>query len=314
MSSTVHDVVIVGSGPAGFTAGIYAARANLKPVIIAGQIPGGDLTKTEEVENFPGFPDGILGQDLMTRMDRQAERFGAEIIYEDAETVHLDGPVKRVVADGTEYLARTVVIATGASPRTLGLENEESLTGRGVSYCATCDGAFFAGEDVAVVGGGDTALGEALYLAKKCRSVTILVRGSELKASKVVADRVAAAENITVRYSTKVTRLISDDSLTGVKLDCGNGIDAALTVSGLFVAIGNTPRTELISGQLELTDSGTIAVHGRSSQTSVPGVFAAGDIVDPVYRQAITAAASGCTAAVDVEHYLAAAPALRLAA
>lgn len=315
MSTTVHDVVIVGSGPAGYTAAIYAARANLKPLVLAGFLePGGELVKTTEVENFPGFPEGILGPDLMRRMEGQAKRFGAKIIFEDAESLDLQGPVKRIVADGIEYLARTVIVATGSAYRRLGLEGEDRLTGRGVSYCATCDGSFFEGKDIAVVGGGDTALGEALFLARIANSVTLLVRGAELKGSKVMAGRVEAERKISIRYNTSVTRLIGEDQLTGVKLDCGNGIDAALTVDGLFVAIGNDPRTALVDGQLDLEADGTISVAGRTSATSLPGVFAAGDVIDPSYRQAITAAASGCVAAQDVEHFLAAAPALRLAA
>ena len=315
MSTTIHDVVIVGSGPAGYTAAIYAGRANLKPLVFAGMMePGGELVKTTEVENYPGFPEGILGPDLMRRMEGQAERFGAEIIFDDVESVELSGPVKRIVADGEEYLARTVVIATGSAYRRLGLDDEDRLTGRGVSYCATCDGSFFKDQDIAVVGGGDTALTEAMFLARIARSVTLLVRGSELKASKVMADRVMAEPNISIRYNTSVTRLIGEEKLTGVKLDCGNGINAALTVDGLFIAIGNDPRTALVDGQLALEADGTIAVAGRTSETSVPGVFAAGDVIDPTYRQAVTAAASGCVAAQDVEHYLAAAPALRLAA
>ena len=315
MSTTIHDVVIVGSGPAGYTAAIYAGRANLKPLVFAGMMePGGELVKTTEVENYPGFPEGILGPDLMRRMEGQAERFGAEIVFDDVESVELSGPVKRIVADGEEYLARTVVIATGSAYRRLGLDDEDRLTGRGVSYCATCDGSFFKDQDIAVVGGGDTALTEAMFLARIARSVTLLVRGSELKASKVMADRVMAEPNISIRYNTSVTRLIGEDKLTGVKLDCGNGINAALTVDGLFIAIGNDPRTALVHGQLALEADGTIAVAGRTSATSLPGVFAAGDVIDPTYRQAVTAAASGCVAAQDVEHYLAAAPALRLAA
>lgn len=315
LSNTIHDVVIVGSGPAGYTAAIYAARANLKPLVLAGFMePGGELVKTTEVENFPGFPDGILGQDLMARMEGQATRFGAEILFEDVESVELEGPVKKVTADGTDYLARTVIIATGSAYRRLGLENEDQLTGRGVSYCATCDGSFFQDQDIAVVGGGDTALGEALFLSRIARSVTLLVRGGELKASKVMAARAEADPKISIRYNTSVTRLIGEEKLTGVKLDCGNGIDAALTVEGLFVAIGNDPRTTLVDGQLELEADGTIAVKGRTSATSLAGVFAAGDVIDPTYRQAVTAAASGCVAAQDVEHFLAAAPALRLAA
>jgi thioredoxin reductase (NADPH) len=304
-TDTIHDVVIVGSGPAGYTAAIYAARANLKPIVIAGMLePGGELMKTTEVENYPGFPEGIQGPDLMGSFQAQAERFGAEIIFEDAEALELDGPVKKVIADGVTYLARTVIVTTGSAHRTLGLENEAALCGGGVSYCATCDASFFQNMDVAVVGGGDSAAEEALFLTKFASKVYLIIRGEEMRASKIMADRVKAHPKIEIIPNTAVAGIIGEDKVTGLRLD-----------QGLFVAIGNDPRTDLVKGQLELTEQGTIAVIGRTSMTSKPGVFAAGDVIDPTYRQAITAAASGCVAAQDVEHYLAnSAPALLEAA
>ena len=309
--SSIRDVIIVGSGPAGYTAAIYAARANLKPLVLAGMLePGGELMKTTEVENFPGFPEGILGPDLMRRMGGQAERFGAEIIFEDAASVDLTGEIKTVTdTDGAVYRARTVIIATGSAYRKLGLADEERLSGRGVSYCATCDGSFFTDQEVVVVGGGDSAMEEALFLTKFASKVTVMVRGAELRASKIMADRALAHPKIHFMWETVPTRLEGGDSLTGVVADFDGGPEV-IPATGLFVAIGNDPRTDLIRGQLELDEhTGTIKVQGRSSRTSLPGVFAAGDVIDPTYRQAITAAASGCVAAQDVEHYLAALPA-----
>lgn len=263
--------------------------------------------KTTEVENFPGFPDGIMGPELMERMLKQAENFGATILYDDAEHLDLDGPVKKVTTDdGEVHLARAVIISTGSAHRTLGLPNEAALSGRGVSYCATCDGSFFTGLEVAVVGGGDSAAEEALFLTKFAKSVHLLVRGDEMRASKVMADRVHANPRITVEYSTQVVELIGATKLTGLVLESGEAeLPYEVPADGLFVAIGNDPRTALVTGQLELTDARTIAVDSRSSRTNLPGVFAAGDVIDPTYRQAITAAASGCVAAQDVEHYLA---------
>lgn len=309
--SKIRDVIIVGSGPAGYTAAIYAARANLKPLVLAGMLePGGELMKTTEVENFPGFPEGILGPDLMRRMGGQANRFGAEIIFEDAASVDLTGEIKTVTdTDGAVYRARTVIIATGSAYRKLGLADEERLSGRGVSYCATCDGSFFTDQEVVVVGGGDSAMEEALFLTKFASKVTVMVRGAELRASKIMADRALAHPKIHFMWETVPKRLKGGDYLTDVVADFDEGPEV-IPATGLFVAIGNDPRTDLIRDQLELDEhTGTIKVQGRSSRTSLPGVFAAGDVIDPTYRQAITAAASGCVAAQDVEHYLAALPA-----
>jgi thioredoxin reductase (NADPH) len=310
----IRDVIIVGSGPAGYTAGIYTGRANLKPLILSGMLePGGELMKTTEVENYPGFPDGIDGPDLMANFEAQAERFGAEIIFEEATDLELDGPIKKVTAtDGQVYFARAIIITTGSAHRKLGLPNEDSLSGRGVSYCATCDGSFFQEQEVAVVGGGDSAAEEALFLTKFASKVYLIVRGDQLRASKIMADRIQAHPSIEVLFNTQVAAIASrklhgtgQESVVGIKTVDRSGNTGHLPVQGLFVAIGNDPRTALVQGQLDLTDAGTIAVDGRSSRTNLPGVFAAGDVIDPTYRQAVTAAASGCVAAQDVEHYLA---------
>lgn len=305
-ADTIRDVIIVGSGPAGYTAGIYTGRANLKPLILAGMLePGGELMKTTEVENYPGFPEGIDGPDLMANFEAQAERFGAEIIFEEATDLDLDGPVKKVTAsDGEVYLARSVIISTGSAHRKLSLPNESELSGRGVSYCATCDGSFFQDKEVAVVGGGDSAAEEALFLTKFAKAVHLIVRGDQLRASKIMADRVLSHPKITVVMGSEVTAFHGEGALESVIVATGRG-HYNLAVAGLFIAIGNDPRTNLVKGQLELTESGTIAVHGRTSKTNLPGVFAAGDVIDPTYRQTITAAASGCVAAQDVEHFLA---------
>lgn len=304
----IRDVIIVGSGPAGYTAAIYAARANLSPLVLAGAAePGGELMKTTEVENFPGFPDGIMGPQLMELMQAQAERFGADIRFDEVEALDLSGEVKKVTTDdGEVHLARAVIISTGSAHRKLGLENEDRLSGRGVSYCATCDGAFFAGKNVAVVGGGDTAMEEAFFLAKFAESVTVIVRGNDLKASKVMADRAQSNAKINFLFGAQVIVIDGDDKLTNVQVKLGPTTAQLLYVEGLFIAIGNDPRTSLVAGQLELDSfSGCIKVEGRTSQTSERGVFAAGDVIDSRYRQAITAAASGCAAAQDVEHFLA---------
>ena len=301
----IHDVVIIGSGPAGYTAAIYAARANLKPLVFAGMLEaGGELMKTTEVENFPGFPDGIQGPDLMAKMEAQAERFGAQIIFEDVESVHLAGEIKQIVSEGTTYRARAVIIATGSAYRHLGVPGEAAFSGRGVSYCATCDGSFFEGKDVVVAGGGDSAMEEALFLTKFASSVTVLVRGGNLKASQVMADRARMHPGITFLYNTEVFEVHGEQQVTALTIMTA-GVRKPLEAQGLFVAIGNNPRTALVADQLVIDPrSGTIGVDGRSSRTSLPGVFAAGDVIDPTYRQAITAAASGCVAAQDVEHYL----------
>ena len=303
----IRDLIIVGSGPAGYTAAIYAGRANLDTLIVAGAVePGGELMKTTDVENYPGFPEGIMGPELMGSFEAQAERFGATILFEDAESVELEGPVKKVVADGETHYARAVIVSTGSAHRTLGLETEARLSGRGVSYCATCDGSFFQGGEVAVVGGGDSAAEEALFLTKFASSVHLLVRGSTLRASKIMADRVLANPKISVQFNTQVTGILGEDKVTGLVLtSAGEEFAFKMAADAIFVAIGNDPRTDLIKGQLEIDPAtGCIAVEGRSSRTNLRGVFAAGDVIDPTYRQAITAAASGCVAAQDVEHYL----------
>jgi len=309
---SVHQVVIIGSGPAGYTAGIYAARADLSPILVASSIdPGGELTKTTEVENFPGFPKGIMGPDLMEEMRQQAERFGTRVIYDDVVSLDLSGDVKRVtLGDGTVLEALTVIFATGSAYRKLGLPDEDRLSGHGVSWCATCDGFFFRERVIAVVGGGDSAMEEATFLTRFADKVYVIHRKHELRASKVMQDRAFANPKIEFIWDTEVIGLGGDEALQSLTLrNVVTGAESTLEVSGLFIAIGADPRTHLVHGQLELTEHGTVAVAGRSSRTSVPGVFAAGDVVDPTYRQAVTAAASGTVAAIDAEHYLASLPA-----
>ncbi|MDP9884331.1 thioredoxin reductase (NADPH) [Sinomonas atrocyanea] len=316
-SAEIRDVIVVGSGPAGYTAGIYTARANLNPLIFAGSVTaGGELMNTTEVENFPGFPEGVQGPELMDKFEQQASKFGAQIEFEDVESLDLQGEVKTVtLASGESYRARTVIIATGSAYRELGLPNEKRLSGHGVSWCATCDGFFFKDQDIAVIGGGDSAMEEALFLTKFARSVTVVHRRDSLRASKIMADRALAHEKITFVWNSEVADVVGGDKVTGLRLrSTVDGTESEIAVTGVFVAIGNDPRTSLVKDVLELTPEGTIAVEGRSSKTSIPGVFAAGDVVDPTYRQAITAAGSGCVAALDVEHYLADVEARSLAA
>nr|WP_326831642.1 thioredoxin-disulfide reductase [Arthrobacter sp. BL-252-APC-1A] len=304
----IRDVIIVGSGPSGYTAAIYTARANLKPLLIASSVTaGGELMNTTDVENFPGFPEGIMGPDLMAGLEKQADRFGTEILFEDVTSVDLTGDIKKVtIGTGETFLARSVIISTGSAYRELGLEDEKRLSGRGVSWCATCDGFFFKGQDIAVIGGGDSALEEALFLTKFAASVTIVHRRNTLRASKIMQDRALANEKIRFVWDSEVIGIHGEDKVTGVRLrNTVDGAESDLAVTGIFVAIGNDPRVDLVREQLELTEAGTIAVQGRTSKTSLPGVFAAGDVIDPTYRQAITAAGSGCVAALDVEHYLA---------
>ncbi|WP_460775332.1 thioredoxin-disulfide reductase [Microbacterium sp. GXF7504] len=305
----MRQLIIIGSGPAGYTAAIYAARANLSPLVIASSVEaGGELMNTTEVENFPGFPEGIMGPDLMTKMQQQAERFGAEIVYDDVVSVDFSGTTKKVVlGSGAEHEAAAVVFATGSAPRKLGLEGESRLSGRGVSYCATCDGFFFRERVIAVVGGGDSALEEATFLTKFASKVYLIHRRDELRASKIMQERAFANEKIEFVWNSAVADIIGDEAVTGVVLeDTVDGSRRELALDGVFVAIGNDPRTHLVHGVLDLTPEGTVWVDGRSSRTSVPGVFAAGDVIDPTYRQAVTAAGSGTVAALDVEHYLAA--------
>jgi len=303
----VHDVIIIGSGPAGYTAAIYTARAKLNPIVFAGSVTaGGELMNTTEVENFPGFPEGIQGPDLMDNLEQQASRFGAQVEYEDVVSVDLDGEVKSVtLGNGETHRARTVIVSTGSAYRELGLENEKRLSGHGVSWCATCDGFFFKDQNIAVIGGGDSAMEEALFLTKFASKVTVVHRRKELRASKIMADRALTHEKIDFVWDSEVVDVIGEDKVTGIRIrNLVTDVEDELPVTGLFVAIGNDPRTELFKGVLDLTADGTIAVDGRTSRTSLPGVFAAGDVIDPKYRQAITAAASGCVAAIDVEHYL----------
>jgi len=309
----VHQVVIIGSGPAGYTAAIYAARAGLAPVVIAGSVDaGGELMKTTEVENFPGFPSGVQGPELMQMLQEQAERFGAEVVYDDVTSVELTGTVKTVTTSlGQVYESLTVIIATGSAYRRLGLPEEERLSGHGLSWCATCDGFFFKGKEIAVVGGGDSAMEEATFLTRFADKVHLIHRRDEWRASKIMQQRALDNEKIAPIWNTEVVGLDGEQKVEALRLrNTVTGATSQLPVDGIFVAIGNDPRTELFRDQLQLTPEGTIAVDGRSSRTSLPGVFAAGDVIDPHYRQAITAAASGTVAALDAEHYLAAHPEL----
>lgn len=305
----MRQVIIVGSGPAGFTAAIYAARANLAPLVIASSVEvGGELMNTTDVENFPGFPEGIQGPELMEKMQAQAERFGAEIVYDDVESLELDGPVKRVtLGNGTVHEASALIFATGSAYRKLGIASEDRLSGHGVSWCATCDGFFFRDRTIAVVGGGDSAMEEATFLTRFASKVYVIHRKDTLRASKIMQDRAFQNDKIEFIWNSEVIDIQGDGAVTGVVLrDTVDGSTRELPLEGLFVAIGNDPRTHLVHDVLDLTPEGTIAVQGRSSKTSIPGVFAAGDVIDPSYRQAVTAAASGTVAALDAEHYLAA--------
>jgi thioredoxin reductase (NADPH) len=308
-ANTVRDLVVVGSGPAGYTAAIYAARAGLAPVVVAGSVTaGGALMNTTDVENFPGFPDGILGPELMESMQKQAERFGAEVLWDDVVSVDLTGPVKTVVTGGGEtYLARAVILATGSAYRELGLADEKRLSGRGVSWCATCDGFFFRDKDIVVVGGGDSAVEEATFLTRFGRTVTMVHRRDHLRASKIMADKALADPKIRFEWNSEIVAIHGENKVDGVTLrDTVTGETRELGAAGIFVAIGHVPRTDLVAGQVDLDENGYILVQGRTTLTNVPGVFACGDAVDHVYRQAITAAGSGCAAALDAQHYLAA--------
>jgi len=304
----LRDVIIIGSGPAGFTAAIYTARAGMNPLLIASSVEsGGELMKTTEVENFPGFPDGLQGPELMANFQAQAERFGTEVLLDDVIEVDLKGDVKIVkTGGGVTYEAKTVILATGAAYRELGLPKEKELSGHGVSWCATCDGFFFRERTIAVVGGGDSAMEEANFLTRFASKVYLIHRRDTFKASKIMQDRALNNPKIEVVWNSEVAELLGEGKLTGVTLrDTVNGATKDLDLDGLFIAVGNDPRVWLVENQVELTAEKFIAVEGRSSKTSLPGVFAAGDVIDPTYRQAITAAASGCVAALDAEHYLA---------
>ncbi|MFC9983055.1 thioredoxin-disulfide reductase [Microbacterium keratanolyticum] len=304
----MRQVIIIGSGPAGFTAAIYAARANLEPLLIASSVEvGGELMNTTEVENFPGFPEGIQGPDLMAKLQAQAERFGTEVVYDDVTELDLDGPVKKVtLGSGATHEASSVIYATGSAYRKLGIPGEERLSGHGVSWCATCDGFFFRERTIAVVGGGDSAMEEATFLTRFASKVYIIHRKDTLRASKIMQERAFANEKIEFVWNSVVEEIFGDGEVTGVRLrSTVDDSTSELALNGVFVAIGNDPRTHLVHDKLELTAEGTIWVDGRSSRTSKPGVFAAGDVIDPSYRQAITAAGSGTVAALDAEHFLA---------
>ena len=303
----MREVIIIGSGPAGYTAAIYAARAQLNPLLIASSVePGGELMKTTEVENYPGFPEGLMGPDLMANFQAQAERFGTEILFDDVVEVDLKGATKVVkTGAGETFEAKSVIISTGAAYRELGLPKEKELSGHGVSWCATCDGFFFRDKVIAVVGGGDSAMEEANFLTKFASKVYIIHRRDSLKASKIMQQRSFDNPKIEFIWNSAVAELTGDAKLEGVVLeDTQTGEKTDLALEGLFIAIGNDPRVDLVEKQVELTPDRFIKVDGRTSKTSLPGVFASGDVIDPTYRQAITAAGSGCVAALDAEHYL----------
>ncbi|SDC80450.1 thioredoxin-disulfide reductase [Actinokineospora iranica] len=302
----IRNVIIIGSGPAGYTAAVYAARAQLDPLVFEGSQFGGALMTTTEVENFPGFRDGIMGPDLMEQMRAQAERFGAELRPEDVESVELTGPVKYVHANGVRYAAKAVILAMGAAARYLNVPGEQELLGRGVSACATCDGFFFRDQDIAVLGGGDSAMEEATFLTRFARSVTIIHRREEFRASKIMLERARANEKIRWQLNSEVLEVLGDSTVKGLKLrDTVTGDTSELDVTGFFVAIGHDPRSALVTGQVDVDDEGYVITQGQSTYTNVDGVFAAGDLVDHTYRQAITAAGSGCAAAIDAERWLA---------
>lgn len=308
MSQDVREVIIVGSGPAGYTAAIYAARAQLKPIIFEGAVTaGGALMNTTEVENFPGFPEGIMGPQLMQNMREQVARFDAELITDDVTHLKLDGPIKEVTdGEGRVYKARSIILATGSAYRELGLPREKELSGHGVSWCATCDGFFFRDQDIAVVGGGDSAVEEATFLTRFANSVTLIHRRNELRASKIMSERAHNDPKIKFAWNSEVAEIHGDAKLSGVTLrDTVTGETRNLDITGLFVAIGHDPRSELIKGQIELDDEGYVVTKPGSTATNIEGVFACGDLVDHTYRQAITAAGSGCSAALDAERFLA---------
>ncbi|MEV5715348.1 thioredoxin-disulfide reductase [Amycolatopsis mediterranei] len=302
----IRNLIIVGSGPAGYTAAVYAARAQLEPLVFEGTQFGGALMTTTEVENFPGFRDGIMGPDLMEEMRKQAERFGAELRAEDVESLELTGDVKYVHANGKRYAARAVILAMGAAARYLNVPGEQELLGRGVSACATCDGFFFRDHDIVVAGGGDSAMEEATFLTKFAKSVTVVHRRDEFRASKIMLERARANEKIKWQLNSQITGVLGDGKVEGLQLkDTKDGSESTLDVSGFFVAIGHDPRSQLVKGQVELDEDGYVLTQGRTSFTNLDGVFAAGDLVDRTYRQAITAAGSGCSAAIDAERWLA---------
>ena len=308
-TNEVREVIVVGSGPSGYTAALYAARAELRPLVFEGSVTaGGALMNTTEVENFPGFPEGIMGPDLMDNMRQQAERFGAELITDDVVDVRLDGEVKEVVTgSGATYRAHSVILALGSAYRQLGLPDEKRLSGRGVSWCATCDGFFFREQDIVVVGGGDSAVEEATFLTRFARTVTIVHRRDELRASRIMRKRAEDNPKIEFAWNSAVTGILGENKVEGLTLqDTVTGETREIAATALFIAIGHEPRTDLVKGQVDLDENGFILVEGRSTRTNVPGVFAAGDVVDHEYMQAITAAGMGCSAALDAEKFLAA--------
>jgi len=307
VDDTVHDVIVIGSGPAGYTAALYTARAQLAPLVFEGTSYGGALMTTTEVENYPGFRDGITGPELMDEMREQALRFGADLRMEDVESVSLDGPIKSVVtAEGQTYRSRAVILAMGAAARYLHVPGEQELLGRGVSSCATCDGFFFRDQDIAVIGGGDSAMEEATFLTRFARSVTLVHRREEFRASKIMFNRAQANEKIRILTNKAVLAVEGDTTVTGLRLrDTVTGEETTLPVTGVFVAIGHEPRSQLVRDAIDLDPDGYVLAQGRTTSTSLEGVFAAGDLVDRTYRQAVTAAGSGCAAAIDAERWLA---------
>ncbi|RMH50906.1 MAG: thioredoxin-disulfide reductase [Zetaproteobacteria bacterium] len=303
-----HRLIVLGSGPAGYSAAIYAARANLKPLLIQGDQPGGQLTTTTDVDNYPGFKDGVQGPELMELMEAHAARFGTRIVPDHIHRVDLSRRPFHLIGDDGEYLCDALIIATGASAKYLGLPSEQKFAGRGVSACATCDGFFYRGKEVAVVGGGDTAVEEAIYLANICSKVTLVHRRDALRAEKIMQERLLALENVEVAWNRVVDEILGDDSgVTGIRLASTKGEpDRELKVHGVFIAIGHKPNTDFLDGQLETDDAGYLITRGKSTHTSIEGVFAAGDVADPVYRQAVTSAGEGCKAALDAERWLSA--------
>ncbi|VFA97791.1 thioredoxin-disulfide reductase [Nocardia cyriacigeorgica] len=306
MSTTPHDLVIIGSGPAGYTAALYAARAELRPLVFEGTQSGGSLMTTTEVENFPGFPNGVTGSDLMQKMREQARHFGADLRTEDVDQVELQGSVKKLTANGRTYSAHAVILAMGAAPRYLNIPGEMEFLGRGVSSCATCDGFFFKDRDVAVIGGGDSTMEEATFLTRFANSVTIVHRRDRFRASAIMLERAKSNEKIRFRTNAEVVEVHGGSGVTHLTLaERAQDALSTLEVSGMFVAIGHDPRSELVAGQVDLDDNGYVVVRPDTSITSLPGVFAAGDLVDHSYRQAITAAGAGCRAALDAQRWLA---------
>ena len=303
----VRDVIIIGSGPAGYTAALYAGRARLRPLVFEGSVTsGGALMNTTDVENFPGFPDGVLGPDLMDHLRKQAERFGAELVADDVTEVDLKATPKVIRVEQDTYLAKTVIIASGSAYRELGVEGEKRLSGHGVSWCATCDGFFFREQDIAVIGGGDSAMEEATFLTRFAKSVTIVHRRDTLRASRIMQDRALGNPKIKFAWDSEVAEVLGEDRVTGLRLrNLRTGEESTLPVGGMFVAIGHDPRSELFTGQLETDEDGYLLVDSPSTRTAIDGVFAAGDVVDRTYRQAITAAGTGCAAALDAERWLA---------